>query len=243
VRSIGILVALPDEGRTLIRRRLSFESLTSLPGGHWLAVSGAGSEAAERHAQSLADQGVEGLVSWGCAAALHDTLSPGTLLLPERVRSVEGFDHVVDAPWRDQVQRVLETQHRPRTEILIESSVVVASATDKRALHQASGAYAVDMESAAVARVAASRSLPFLVIRSVADPVGLDFPPALLNALNPRGDVRMGALLAGLLQKPRAIPGLMTLGSHFSAAMKTLHSARSLLGDDFQYPKNRSTPP
>lgn len=243
MQSIGILVALPDEGRTLIRRRLSFESLTPLPGGHWLAVSGAGPEAAERHAQSLASQGIAGLISWGCAAALHDTLSPGTLLLPERIRCVEGFEHAVDSHWHAAAKRILGAHHAPLTETLIESSVVVASAKDKRSLHETSGAFAVDMESAAVARVAASSALPFLVIRSVADPARLDFPPALLKALNPRGDVRMGALLAGLLQKPRAIPELMTLGRHFSAAMKTLHSARSLLGDDFQYPKNRSTAP
>ena len=242
MRSIGILVALPDEGRTLIRRRLSFESLTPLPGGHWLAVAGAGPEAAERHAQSLVAQGIEGLVSWGCAAALQDTLLPGTLLLPERIRCVDGLEHAVDHDWHAAVKGILEAQHAPRTETLIESTVVVASAKDKRSLHETSGAYAVDMESAAVARVAASNALPFLVIRSVADPARLDFPPALLKALNPRGDVRMGALLAGLLQRPRAIPELMTLGRHFGSAMKTLDSARSLLGDDFQYPKNRSTP-
>jgi adenosylhomocysteine nucleosidase len=187
-------------------------------------------------------QGIEGLVSWGCAAALQDTLLPGTLLLPERIRCVDGLEHAVDHDWHAAVKGILEAQHAPRTETLIESTVVVASAKDKRSLHETSGAYAVDMESAAVARVAASNALPFLVIRSVADPARLDFPPALLKALNPRGDVRMGALLAGLLQRPRAIPELMTLGRHFGSAMKTLDSARSLLGDDFQYPKNRSTP-
>ena len=243
MQSIGILVALPDEGRTLIRRRLSFESLTPLPQGHWLAVSGAGPDAAERHAQTLVAQGVSGLISWGCAAALHEALAPGSLLLPDRILSAQGIYHAVDLDWHARVKAVLELQHAPRTEVLIESTEVVASAEDKRALHYASGAYSVDMESAAVARLAAVRNLPFLVVRSVADPAGLDFPPALLNALNPRGDVRMGPLLAGLLRQPRAISGLMSLGRHFNAAMKTLHSARSLLGEDFHYPKTRLTDP
>lgn len=241
--SIGILVALPDEGRTLLRRRLSFESLTLLSEGHWLVVSGAGPKAAECHALALADQGVEGLLSWGCAAALHEAIHPGALLLPECIRGHQGSDHSVDAAWHAQAKAVLEPHHAPRTESLVESPVVVASARDKQSLHDRTGAYAVDMESAAVARVAASRKLPFLVIRSVADPLSLDFPQALLDALNPRGDVRMGSLLGGLLKRPQAIPELMTLGRHFNQAMKTLHSARSLLGDDFQYPQNRPASP
>lgn len=243
MQSIGILVALPDEGRTLIRRRLSFESLTALPQGHWLAVSGAGPKAAERHAQYLLKQGISGLISWGCAAALKNDLAPGTLLLPERVRSAPGLDHAVDAEWHAEVKSALKRHHTPWTETLVESSVVVASAHDKRSLHQTSGACAVDMESAAVARVAETKGIPFLVIRSVADPAQLDFPPAILDALNPRGDVRMRALLTGLLRKPGAIPELMALGRHFNAAMKTLHATRSLLGDDFRYPKTRSPAP
>ena len=243
MQSIGILVALPDEGRTLIRRRLSFESLTPLPQGHWLAISGAGPKAAEQHAHKLADQGVHGLISWGCAAALTDHLSPGALLLPQRIRSEEGLELAVDAEWHAKVKQSVWTHHTAHIETLIESSVVVASAHDKRALHHASGACAVDMESAALARVAHARGIPFLVIRSVADPAGLDFPPALLDALNQRGDVRMGALLTGLLRNPRAIPDLMALGRHFKAAMKTLNATRSLLGDDFRHPKTRSTAP
>ena len=243
MRSIGILVALPDEGRTLIRRRPSFESLTPLPQGHWLAVSGAGPLAAEQHAKILVDQGIEALMSWGCAAALDISMSPGTLLLPERIQSVDGIDHLVDTRWHAKAKTALQAQHALLTETLIESSVVVATAHDKRSLHVTSGAFAVDMESAAIARVAASQGLPFLVVRSVADPSQLDFPPALLKALNPRGDVRMGSLLAGLLREPQAIPELMTLGRHFKAAMNTLHSARALLGDDFHYPKNRLSAP
>ena len=241
MQSIGILVALPDEGRTLIRRRLSFESLTPLPQRHWLAVSGAGPDAAERHARTLVAQGVSGLISWGCAAALNHHLSPGDLLLPERIRSAQGQDLFVDLVWHAEVKSRLEPHHAPRTETLIESPVVVASADEKRSLHDASGAAAVDMESAGVARVAAENGLPFLVIRSIADSAQLNFPNALLDALNPRGDVRMGALLSGLLRSPRAIPELMTLGRHFNAAMKTLHGTRALLGDDFQHPKTDST--
>ena len=234
--AIGILVALPDEGRTLLDRRPRFESLSPLPGGHWLAVSGAGPEAAQRHAEALLAQGVVALISWGCAAALHETLKPGHLLLPSEVLGENAERHVADPRWHAAVAGSLKDTHAPHTGLLVESSRVVATAIDKRALHQESGAIAVDMESAALARVARSHGRPFLVIRSVADSSRLDFPPVLLKALNPRGDARMGPLLRGLATRPRQIPDLMALGQSFKLAMNTLASARKHLGEGLSFP-------
>ena len=241
--AIGILVALPDEGRTLIRRRLRFESLSPLPGGHWLAVSGAGPESARRHAEALLDLGVKALISWGCAAALHDRIHPGQLLLPQEILGEDGQRHAVDPLWHQTVCETLRVSHAPHTGLLVESSSVVATAIDKRALHQRSGAIAVDMESAALARTARSRSKPFLVIRSVADAASLDFPPVLLKALNPRGDARMGALLGGLALRPQEIPELMALGKSFKTAMNTLASARDQLGEGLSFPDSTRIDP
>jgi adenosylhomocysteine nucleosidase len=243
MNAIGILVALPDEGRTLLRQRLRFESLHGLPGGHWLAVSGAGPDAAHQHAELLIQKGVSGIVSWGCAAALHPDLNPGQLLLPHTIQGSDGKRHTVAQSWHQAVQRQLTPDHHPITEILVESRTVVAKGEDKRALHQDTGAHAVDMESAAVARIAEAMGLPFLVIRSVADPASLDFPPTLLAALNPRGDVKMSRLLGGLALKPKAIPELMALGRHFNQAMATLTDVRARLNDDFHFPHPTSNTP
>lgn len=72
---------------------------------------------------------------------------------------------------------------------------VLCLAVEKRALAQASGAIAVDMESAAIAMAAASRNVPFLLIRAVSDRVGEDLPMDFNLWLTPGGRARSLALL------------------------------------------------
>jgi adenosylhomocysteine nucleosidase len=53
---------------------------------------------------------------------------------------------------------------------------IVWRAAEKQALGRASGAIAVDMESAAIAQAAADKGVPFLVVRAVSDRAGEDLP-------------------------------------------------------------------
>ena len=112
----------------------------------------------------------------------------------------------------------------------------VSSRSDKQAVNRETGAYAIDMESAAVARTADRHQHPFLAVRAIADPAHMDFPAAVTRALNPRGDVRMGRLLGHLALHPQEIPGLIALGRAFGAAMNTLHQVRRAAGADFGFP-------
>ena len=55
---------------------------------------------------------------------------------------------------------------------LLDSAQAVTSIADKRILYEASSAVAVDMESYAVAGVAAGAGVPFVAARAIADPAG-----------------------------------------------------------------------
>ena len=99
---------------------------------------------------------------------------------------------------------------------------VLATAADKAALFRRSGAVAVDLESAAVARVARRRGLPFAVLRAVCDPAERDLPPAALIALDPAGRIGLRGVLASVLAKPRQVPALLTLGADAGAARRAL---------------------
>src|SRR5207237_10753871 len=59
---------------------------------------------------------------------------------------------------------------------IITVAKVAWRASEKQALADASAAIGVDMESAAVARVAALGKVPFLAVRAVSDKVGDDLP-------------------------------------------------------------------
>ena len=232
---IGIVVALPAEARSVARQRLAFDSLHELPGGHWLAVSGAGPERAEAAAGRLLDRQVGALLSWGCCAAIAGHLRPGHLLLPEQIHGEDGLSHPTDPAWRERLTARLPAQVTHHGGALRESGRVVASHAEKAALHQATGCLAIDMESGAIARTAASRQLPFLAIRAIADPAAMNFPAAVTRTLNPRGDVRLAALLGQIARHPAQIGELLALGQAFGAAMRTLRQIRQATGPDFSF--------
>ena len=99
---------------------------------------------------------------------------------------------------------------------------VLATAADKAALHRRSGAVAVDLESAAVARAARRHGLPFAVVRAVCDPAERDLPPAALVALDPAGRIGLMGVLASVLAHPRQLPALLALGADAARARRAL---------------------
>ncbi len=64
--------------------------------------------------------------------------------------------------------------------LVLGADAIVASVEEKRRLRQRTGAAAVDLESGAVARVAAMHSMPFAVLRAICDPAESALPPAAL---------------------------------------------------------------
>jgi len=102
-------------------------------------------------------------------------------------------------------------------------------AKEKRDLAARSGALAVDMESAAIAAAAAARSVPFLAIRAILDPVEEDLRIAFDQFLDHRGEPRPGSLARYLFAHPLALISLVGLGLRTKAACRHLgHLLREL---------------
>lgn len=225
----GIIVALPEELGTLTRKKIAPGSCSNLSAGIMVACAGAGIDNAGSAAGTLIERGCSRLLSWGCAAALEADLRPGDLLLPEVLIAENRERLPVDAHWHRMTMQLLDHDCQPVTRSLCESSRLVATSAAKRTLRESHGCCAVDMESAAIARTAARHGVPFLVIRSIADPAEMDLPRAIGHALDEQGRVRMGRLLRFITRHPQEIPGLIKLGRHFHAAThKLVHIARDL---------------
>ncbi len=109
----------------------------------------------------------------------------------------------------------------------------LASVAAKAALYAATGAAAVDMESAFVARAAARHGLPFTILRAIADPAQRPLPPAALVAMRADGGVALGAVLGALAQNPGQLPDLVRLGLDSRRGFSSLVRARALLGAQF----------
>jgi adenosylhomocysteine nucleosidase len=179
-----------------------------------LAIGGGTSSGAEAAAQCLVSDGAGALVSFGLAGGLDPTLPPGSVIVPFAV--IDGARRYSSDP---QVSNLLggTTPH-----LLLGASAIAATSAEKARLYSETGAAAIDLESAAVARVAATHGIPFAVLRAICDPASRALPSAALTALDGRGAIAIGRVLASIAAHPTQIPTLLALASDATTARRAL---------------------
>ncbi len=181
-----------------------------------------GSPCAARAAAGLIqEEGVSALVSWGCAAGLHPRATAGRLVLPTEVLAGDGA-FAVDLDWHQRLVDELHRQMPVEVGALAESPRVADSLQRKQSLFDETGAFAADMESAAIARIAARCGAKFLVVRAVADSARAPVPACAVDAVGANGRVRLARLAAALGARPHDIVPLVRLGAAFHRARRTL---------------------
>jgi adenosylhomocysteine nucleosidase len=194
-----------------------------------VACSGADPDRARRAARGLCDEGVAGLVSFGLAGGLAANLQAGDLLLPATVVLPGGGRIATEPAWRERLAAALQragmgTQSAP----IVGSEHIVATRAAKRALLAQSGAVAVDMESHAVAAIAAQARLPFMVLRAVADRHDQLIPRTAQAAIGAQGEVRPLVVLGRLLGRPWEIVSLIALGRSSRCGLASLRRVAAL---------------
>jgi adenosylhomocysteine nucleosidase len=193
-------------------------SLLRRVGGR-VAIGGGTPDGALRAAETLVrDESVSALVSFGLAGGLDPGLPAGTLLVPRMILEPHGATFPCDI-------RLTEMFGGTTTDAMVGGGHVAVTSEHKRALFASTGAAAIDLESVAVARVAAEHGLGFAALRAIADPAGRHLPPAALVALGPEGRIALIQILKSVLRRPGQIPDLIALGREAAAARRTLHCA------------------
>lgn len=182
-----------------------------------VACAGAEPEAAAR---ALVAAGATRLMSFGLAGGLDPTLAPGTLVLATAI--IDG-DTVwpTDGPWRRVARGSGITPGMVAAPLLAVSTPLLGRAAKADAA-AATGAVAVDLESGAVARIAAQAGLPLLALRAIADPARQNVPAACARCLDGQGRLRPGAALAALLSHPVET---LRLAAQARAALAALRAA------------------
>lgn len=220
---LGIVVALLPEAACLPGTPRPGETV-AIHGDILLHVSGIGPDRAARAAEQLAAEGVQALMSIGTAGGLRPGLGTGAVLVPERVASSTGSlpTHVA---WRRHVVARLTGAGIAVTDgDMVESHEVLATPAHKTEFGERHGAVAVDMESAAVLRVATRHTLPAVVVRVIMDPVDMELPAFLLRRTDTYGRAHVPGLLADLLRSPGQLPQLLRTSRSFNRAAATLRS-------------------
>jgi len=213
---IGIIAALPGELKPLVRGwRREFSpkyvylwSHASAGDQVIAACSGMGAEAALRSLAAIESSGpLDMVLSVGWAGALEQAKSPGQCyVLSEIIDSQTGERFALTTGNRK--LRLVTTPH-------------VADQAEKHRLRQTYGAVLVDMEAAAVARLARMRNLPMCCFKAVSDGIEATLPD-----LNPfidhRGQLRLLAFLTHVGIRPRYWSPLLHLGRNSAKAAEAL---------------------
>ncbi len=228
MKPIGIVSALPAEARTLGPAAAHGTGLRRLADGALLAVSGMGESAAAAAARRLVLAGATGLASFGMAGGLDPTLICGAVLLPEEVVPSGRGDTAAmgcrtSPQWRLRLRAALPASCIVCDGRLLTSETPMGRRDVKAAAWRDSHAAGVDMESAAIAQVAAQAGLPFIALRVVVD-TAFDELPAAVIAASGGGQLRIGALLAGLLRAPGDVGALIRLAARYRIARRVLVS-------------------
>jgi adenosylhomocysteine nucleosidase len=226
----GVVAALEFEAQSLGTRRHHADGLGSLRDGSLLRVSGVGADNAARAARQLVAAGAGALLSWGVAGALDPALGCGAVLLPAEVLrpasaagSLPPQRFATCRMWRERVAAALQLPAPVTAGALLTSARPVGAAELKTRLFQDTGAVAVDMESAAVAQVAAEHELPFITLRVVLDGASVSLPASVMRTLEPGNLGRSGLWRAlVLVSAPADWGALLRLAGAYRLARRAL---------------------
>jgi adenosylhomocysteine nucleosidase len=180
----------------------------------WIAAcAGAGQAAAARAFAAIEDGGPVDLVfSLGWAGALTHALKPGHAYSAAGVidsRTGERFNCDAGAG-----------------EHWLVTTPTVASHAEKLRLASTYPAALVDMEAAAIARLAAMREIPFYCIKGVSDSLDVKLPD-FNRFLSPTGQMETARLVLYAMFRPWHWPALIQMGENSRKASQSI--ARSVL--------------
>lgn len=198
-RMIGILCGLESEAAAL---------RPALPRGVPVAVAGASSARALELARALIEAGAQALLSVGVAGALDPALRPGDLLAPRAV-GIGGVRLAADPALVAALVRDCGAQP---CAAVAGVDAMAATPAAKTALHAATGAAIVDMETHAVARAAAAAGRPWAALRAVADDAATRLPGWTARLIRADGRVDMRQAAWGALTHPGDWPALWRVG-------------------------------
>ena len=207
----------------------------------WTVVAGGGDAARLERALEAGVAGATAVLSCGVAGALDPKLRAGDVVVGDLAQSFSRESGNPALPstapialgsrfrGRTFVEWLAENLPHAHVGTVVGADAIIASAAEKAALHAATGALAVDMESHIAARVAARHGLPFAILRTISDSADHALPPAALVGMKPDGGMALGAVLAALARDPRQLPALIRTGRDAGAAFASLRRALATL--------------
>ena len=163
-------------------------------------IVGAGDPRRTAELVELAAKRAKFLISFGVAGGLAPHLRSGQVILSAEVIGDDRRWHPNQRFHRQvgELARRIGALEGP----VLGSSDILSTEVDKVRAWRNTGALAVDLESAIVARTAEAAGLPFLVLRTIADPATRELPPAALIPLWKNGTPALHRVFSEVLRRP-----------------------------------------
>ncbi len=228
---LGIITGLQSEA-AIAEDAIGSAALPT--GGDLITVKclGPGQLRAAAASHALVDLGAGALLSFGVAGGCNPDLPSGAIVLARGIRdlSTDSTGDIIytNRGWQRRLKSLLLGN------VLLEEGLIASVAKPasdpqfKSLLYQDGAAAAVDMESAAAARVAMKAGIPFMALRVIVDTADSAVPPAALAGMMPDGTTRAAPVYRALLHRPQDIPGLINIGLSDVKARKSLRHAAAI---------------
>jgi adenosylhomocysteine nucleosidase len=212
---VAIIAAMPGELKPLVRNwphstrgTVHFWAQRSEEEEWIAACAGAGLDAATRAFAGIEDGGpIDLVLSIGWAGALTPEIVPG---------SAHNCAGVIDARTGERFQ--CDAGAGP---LWLATSPRVADEPEKRRLATTYKASLVDMEAAAIARLAAMRSIPFYCMKGVSDSLSAKLPD-FNRFIDQNGQFLTRKLVLFALLRPWIWPALVKMGENSTKASQNI---------------------
>jgi adenosylhomocysteine nucleosidase len=211
----GLSRQLPRLGR--LRIAVDYVREAHHQGQRWLLLANGPGDglAAQGLERVLAFAPVDAMVSTGYCGGLQPSLPPFALVAASEVAVGAGSERFAA------IQP--STNCRVVSGIVLSTDHVVNTAEERTTLHRSTGALAVDMESAAIARAARRAGVPFFHLRIVTDTAAESFPIDFNRVRDSDGRFRRGRILLEAMRAPaRRVPGLLAVRRRCEIASQIL---------------------
>ncbi|NQV27954.1 MAG: 5'-methylthioadenosine nucleosidase [Rhodopirellula sp.] len=224
---IGIVSALPIELGQFLDR---CERVKHYKGGDFtfrggrydgirvvVAEAGMGYARARKAAQAMIDaHQPQWILSCGFAGALLPTMKIGQIVVANEIDDQHGQQKSINLALASDEENGLYVGR------ILTVDEMVRTVEEKKQLHEKYEAIAVDMESLAVAQVAAETKTGFMAVRVISDDMSSDLPSEILSIVGDTGAVRVGAALTSLFKRPESLKDMLHLRTNAQAAAKSL---------------------
>jgi adenosylhomocysteine nucleosidase len=171
-----------------------------------VVLTGIGHLAASTAAAAVFRDKPDLCIASGLAGGLSEALRVADIVVPPRVSGPAGASIACDP---SALELALGCGAR-MIGALYSAPAIVITAAQKRQLSAI--AEAVDMESRTMLGESQQRNVPGLALRAISDIANVDLPLDLNRAVSPQGDIDRSRMLAALVRRPTALPGLLRLG-------------------------------